>query len=94
MAYHVEFTQEAAQELRALPKHIQKRVIRWADLLAEDPRRTPSRQLEGCAGLRRIHASKDYVLVYTVDDKKVLVLIVRVGHRGQGVYKRLPPGKS
>ncbi|MBM3302941.1 MAG: type II toxin-antitoxin system RelE/ParE family toxin [Deltaproteobacteria bacterium] len=88
-SYHVQFTRKAEQELRELPSQIQKRVGRWVDLLAENPRRTGTRQLEGRPELRRVHVGKDYVIVYMIHEEEILVLVVRVGHRKE-VYRRLP----
>ena len=42
----------ARRSLGVLPAHVQKRVQRWIDLLAEDPRRAGTRQLEGHPGIR------------------------------------------
>ena len=81
MRYRIAFIARADKELDELPGHIQKRIARWLDLLADDPRREGTKKLEGRCDLRRIHASKDYVIVYTIRDKEVLVLIVRVTHR-------------
>jgi mRNA interferase RelE/StbE len=58
------------------------------DLLALDPHREGTRKLEGQEGLRRVHASKDYVIVYVVRRQEVLVLVVRVAHR-KDVYRGL-----
>ncbi len=65
MAYTVKLAAKAERQLGDLPAHIRKRVARWIGLLAEDPYRSPSRQLEGYPQLRRVHASKDYVIVVT-----------------------------
>jgi mRNA interferase RelE/StbE len=64
------------------------RIARWLDLLSDDPRREGTKKLEGPKDLRRVHASKDYVIVYTVRGKEVLVLIVRVAHCKE-VYRGL-----
>ena len=64
-----------------LPRHIQKRIARWLDLLRDDPRREGTKKLKEHGELRRVHASKDYVIVYEVRNKTLLVLIVRVAHR-------------
>lgn len=88
MAYRVGFTVQAAKELEELPRHIQRRIARLLVLLADDPRREGTKKLEGHAELRRVHASKDYVIVYSVRDKEMLVLIVRVAHR-RDAYRRL-----
>jgi len=88
MPYRIAFTPQADQELEALPAHVRKRVARWIDLLADDPRREGTKKLHGQGELRRVHASKDYVIVYVVRQRHVLVLIVRVAHR-KDVYRRL-----
>jgi mRNA interferase RelE/StbE len=79
---------KAEQQLEDLPQQIQKRIARWLALLEENPYRRPSCQLEGYPELRRIHASKDYVIVYSVLKEEVVVLIVRVAHRSE-VYRSL-----
>ena len=86
--YRLAFTPRAERELAELPRHVQRRIARWLDLLAADPRREGTKKLEDHEGLRRVHASKDYVIVYTVRDREVLVLIVRVAHRRE-VYRGL-----
>jgi mRNA interferase RelE/StbE len=88
MAYTVKFAAKAQREFERLPEHIRIRIARWVGLLADDPYRRPSHQLEGYPELRRIHASKDYVIVYSILDDEVVVLIVRVAHRRE-VYRRL-----
>jgi mRNA interferase RelE/StbE len=79
--YRLAFTPRAEKELGRLPAHIQKRVARWLELLTDDPRREGTKKLQGEGDLHRVHASKDYVIVYAIRDKEVLVLIVRVAHR-------------
>ncbi len=78
MRYEVIFTEAARRLLRDLPVHIQKRVKRWIDLLAEDPRRTGTRQLAGHPDIRRVHASKDYVILYTIEKERVAIVVLRV----------------
>ncbi len=81
MRYRIAFTARSASELEKLPRHIQKRIARWLMLLGDDPRREGTKKLEGHSRLRRVHAGKDYIIVYAVRDEEVLVLIVRVSHR-------------
>lgn len=88
MPYRVELTRKAAKELQDLPKHVQRRVARWLDLLAVDPRCEGSKQLAGKRELRRAHVGKDYVILYTIRDVEVLVLVVRVANR-KDVYRGL-----
>jgi len=81
MAYRVELTPKAAGELAALPRHVRKRIVRWLVLLGDNPHREGTKKLEGRGELRRVHASKDYVIIYTVRKREVLVLVLRVAHR-------------
>ena len=88
MRYRIAFTARAERELAELPRHIQKRIARWLDLLSDDPRREGTKKLQGHGQLRRVHASKDYVIVYAVRANEVLVLVVRIAHRKE-VYRGL-----
>ena len=88
MRYRVAFTAQAERQLDDLPRHVQKRVARWLELLAQDPRRDGTKKLQGHPDLRRVHAARVYVIVYVVRDKDVLVLVVRVAHR-KDVYHGL-----
>lgn len=86
MPYRVELTPKAVDELEALPKHVQRRVARWLDLLSRDPRYVRTRQLVGKEEPRRLHVGKDHVVVYTVRDTEGLVLVVRIADR-KDVYR-------
>ncbi len=88
MAYVLKLASKAQRQLEALPEHVRKRVARWLGLLAEDPYRSRLSQLEGYPELRRVHASKDYVIVYSVLNDEIVVLVVRIAHRRE-VYRRL-----
>ena len=88
MPHLVIFTDAASKSLSRLPAHIQKRVKRWIDLLADDPRRPGTRQLVGHPGIRRVHASKDYVILYTIEQERITVIILRVENR-RDVYRGL-----
>ncbi len=88
MRYQVILTDAARRSLKRLPAHIQNRVTRWIDLLAEDPRRAGTRQLVGHPGIRRVHASKDYVILYTIEAARVAVIVLRVENR-RDVYRGL-----
>ena len=88
MRYEVILTDAARRSLRDLPAHVQKRISRWLDLLAEDPRRPGTRQLTGHPGVRRAHASKDYVILYSIEQERVTVLVLRIENRRE-VYRGL-----
>lgn len=88
MTYSVVLTDAAKRALRELPAHVQKRVTRWIDLLAQDPRRPGTRQLVGHPSIRRVHASKDYVILYVIQHEQVTVLVLCVENR-RDVYRNL-----
>jgi mRNA interferase RelE/StbE len=86
VAFEVIFTDAARRSLRDLPGHVQKRVTRWIDLLAEDPRRVGTRQLVGHPAMRRAHAGKDYVILYTIEQQRVTIIVLRIENR-RDVYR-------
>lgn len=86
--YRVILSKEARRDLDDLPRHVQKRIVRWLDLLADDPRRSPSLQLEGHPGIRRVHASKDYVILYSISSQRIEVIVIAVANR-RDVYRRM-----
>ena len=88
MDYTIKVSEKAERQIEGLPQHIRKRIARGLELLAEDPFRPPSCRLEGYPELRRLHASKDYVIVYSVLTRQVVVLVIRVAHRRE-VYRGL-----
>jgi mRNA interferase RelE/StbE len=90
--FRVEFTEEAAAQVEALPRRLARLILRRIEALAADPRPPHSRQLAGHDHLRRIR-SGDYRILYEVSGTRLLVLVVRVAPRGD-VYRRLPSPRS
>lgn len=85
-AYRIEVRPRAEKELAALPRDAQRRIVRAIDGLAEDPRPAGCVALRGGEGLFRIRVGV-YRVVYLVEDDRLVVLVVRVGHRRE-VYRR------
>jgi len=87
--YHVEFTKSALKELRKLDKATSSLIIGWI-----------KKNIEGCEN-PRLHgkgfsADKsgqwryrvgDYRILALIQDEKVTILIINVGHR-RDVYKK------
>jgi len=84
--YAIEFTSSAEKELDALPRKGQARVLRAIIALADDPRPQGCRKLTGRDDAYRIRVGV-YRVVYVIEDDKLVVLVVRVGHRKE-VYRR------
>ena len=85
MRYGLEFTASASRELRSLSRHIQIRVIEKVKALCDDPFPPGVKKLPGEPGHFRIRIGDNQV-VYRIDGARVIVVIVRVGHR-QDVYR-------
>jgi mRNA interferase RelE/StbE len=84
--YEVEWTTRALRELRKLDKPAARRVLLAVTRLADDPRPPGARRLVGePSGTVRLRVG-DYRVVYLVDEGRILVTVVRVGHRRE-VYR-------
>ncbi len=86
MAYSVTLSPRARRQLLKLPADIGRRIERAIDALVEDPRPEGARKLEGGDDLYRIRVG-DYRIVYQAEDKELLILVLKVGHR-RDVYRR------
>jgi mRNA interferase RelE/StbE len=78
--YTVTISPAASRQLRKLDPAARRRVQAVIDLLAEDPRPPAARQLVGGVGEWRVRTG-DYRLVYDIQDKELIVLVITVGHR-------------
>ncbi len=83
--YTVEFVTSADRALRRLPQDVQRRIVRAVEALSDDPRHRGSVKLSGEENLWRIRVGQ-YRVVFTIDDVKLVVLVVRVAHR-KDVYR-------
>jgi len=75
----------AEKQMRRLPAKIHARVLSALDGLKENPRPRGSKKLKGEDNLWRIRVG-DYRVVYTIEDDKLIILVVRVAHR-RDVYQ-------
>ena len=80
MTYAVEIAPAAVRQLRKLDITARRRVQAAIELLADDPRPPKARKLVGGAGEWRVRTG-DYRIVYEIQDGRLLVLVVAVGHR-------------
>jgi len=63
-----------------------RRIARAIDHLQTNPRPTGAKALEGDSAVLRIRVG-DYRILYTIEDKVLLVLVIHIGHR-RDVYRR------
>lgn len=83
--YRVEIARRAAKAIAALPRKERQRIRAVVDLLAEDPRPPGCVALVGEPQAYRVR-SGNYRVVYEVFDDRLLVQVVRAGHRRE-VYR-------
>ena len=88
MTWIVEWEDAAAKELRKLDKQAQRDILQYfRERIAteEDPRRLGKALTHDKAGLWR-YRLRDYRMICTIEDDRLVVLVLRVGHRKK-VYK-------
>ena len=84
----VEFDDRARRELRKLDAKIQQTILRYLRnriAVAGDPRRFGKPLRRNLAGLWRYRV-EDYRLICRLEDDRVVVLVLQVGHR-RDVYE-------
>jgi len=77
--YSLQFSKEAEDSLRKLDKSIQKRVVKKILLLQENPR-LGGQLTANLLGLWKLRVG-DYRVIYSIKDKELRVLIIKIGHR-------------
>jgi mRNA interferase RelE/StbE len=79
MPYRIDFLPRARHELAKLPRIVGERIACAIDDLEYDPRP------HGCKKLINRDAWRirigDYRVIYQIHDNRLLVLVVRIGHR-------------
>lgn len=85
MAYTVILDNPAQKALSKLPTEAQNRILIALAMLRDNPRPPNGIKLSGNAELYRIRVG-DYRILYQIEDKRLIVLVVRIGNR-KDVYK-------
>jgi mRNA interferase RelE/StbE len=88
MAYRIEFTHRACKQFKSLSREVQLRLRPRIESLAKNPRPRGVKKLADSESIYRLRDG-DYRVVYQVQDKVLLVLVLKIGHRRE-VY-RTPP---
>lgn len=86
MTYQIVLAPSSARQLRKFDPDIRRRIQAVLELLAENPRPPAATQLVGGAGEWRVRTG-DYRVIYEIDDGRLLILVLRMGHRRE-VYER------
>jgi mRNA interferase RelE/StbE len=85
MTYRIEFAKQAAKQFGSIPIREQQRLKPKIDALIAEPRPDGVVKLSGEEALYRIRVG-DYRIIYTIQDDRLLVLILKIGHR-KDVYR-------
>jgi mRNA interferase RelE/StbE len=85
--YEIVVAPKAKRDLAAPPHNALSKIDPNILSLASNPRPVGSKKLKGLENVFRIRVG-DYRIVYQIEDKRLIVLVVRVGHR-KDIYKGL-----
>jgi mRNA interferase RelE/StbE len=84
--YALQFAPKAVRSLGKLDRPVAERIRAAAEALRDDPRPIGARMLTGTHGVWRIRVAKDYRIVYTLDEDRLVILVVDAGHRRE-IYR-------
>ena len=84
-SYQIEWKPSALKELRGFQKEAVRRIILTVEKLADNPFPSGVRKLVGSEYTYRVRIG-DYRVIYSVYEQRLLIEIVRVGHR-KDVYR-------
>jgi mRNA interferase RelE/StbE len=83
--YQVTLIPAAERSLEKLPRAIGRQIVTRLTSLAENPRPSGAKALQGMEGLLRVRVG-DYRIVYRVLDDPPEVTVLRIAHRSE-VYR-------
>jgi mRNA interferase RelE/StbE len=83
--YRVVFRKSVAQDLRPIPNRDLRKILATIESLSEEPRPSGIERLSEQDRYRIRQGN--YRIIYEINDKKVIVVVVKVGHRKE-VYRR------
>ena len=78
--YKIAYKKSLDKDLRKLSSVVRLQIVKKIQSLAIDPYQHGSTKLRGANDLYRIRHS-DYRIIYQIQDAKLLVLVIKVGHR-------------
>jgi mRNA interferase RelE/StbE len=81
MPYSINFKPAALRQLRKLPKSLQSAIIVAIENLTHNPRPDGCKKLKNSTALYRIRVAVTYRIIYEIQDKNLVILIVKIGHR-------------
>lgn len=88
--YSVDYTEQAIKELKKIDNNTKKLILAWIGKNLEgciDPRQYGKGHTANRSGQWRYRIG-DYRLIAEIEDEKITILILTVGHRSD-IYKKL-----
>jgi mRNA interferase RelE/StbE len=85
LVYKIEIVSAAQKQILSLPKQTQMQIVKAIDSLANTPRPAGCKKLKGIE-LWRVRIGR-YRAVYQIDDKALLVILVKVALRKEDTYR-------
>jgi mRNA interferase RelE/StbE len=87
VAHRIEVSPSAARQLKKIDRRLLPQIAQKIDSLAGDPRPHGCEKLSGYDNLYRVRVG-DYRIVYGVEDRLVVVVVLKVGNRAD-IYQRI-----
>ena len=87
MRYSIEFRPAVLKSMKRFPKRELRRIKKKIDSLAEDLPDPATTKMKGNNTFHKIR-SGDYRIVYEIHEHRLVILVVKTGHR-KDIYKRL-----
>ncbi len=88
MDWQIQIERKAQKALKKVSEPYKSKIIEKIEGLVDEPRQHNCKKLKGVSGLWRVRVS-DYRIVYQIKDEKLLILIVRIGHRKEHLRRFL-----
>jgi len=88
LVWQIEFDSEAEIDLKKIDREMQRRIMRYLReriATGKDPRRFGAPLRRELSGLWKYRLG-DYRIICRIEDKKVVVYVIRIGHR-KDIYK-------
>ena len=87
MKYSVEFRPAVLKSIKNLPLKDIRRIKKKIDNLAENLPDPATTKMKGNNSFHKVR-SGDYRIIYEIHDDRLVILVVKIGHR-KDIYKRL-----
>ena len=87
MNYSIEFRPAVLKRLERLPRKDLRRIKKRIDDLAENLPNPATTKMKGNNSFHKIRTG-DYRIIYEIHEERLVILVVKIGHR-KDVYKRL-----